>query len=128
MRRNNSNSVGTKWKVYPILTAVTLVVIAGFLIVSNWRMLGKVIDSVKYRKAAEANLKNLSDREINLTNNLKELGTDTGLDKEIRERFPVAKPGEEVIMIVPGSDDAGTDNNTSSVGGWWNKFLDFFRK
>ena len=125
MRKSHSKSGLAKWKVYSVLIALVLVVIAGFLIVSNWRILGKTMDSIRYRNAAEVNLKNISDREATLNAKLKELETDTGLDKEIRERFPVAKPGEEVIMIVPGNE-ATSDSNVGPKG-FWEKFIEFFK-
>jgi len=125
MRKSHSKSGLAKWKVYSVLIALVLVVIAGFLIVSNWRILGKTMDSIRYRNAAEVNLKNISDREATLNAKLKELETDTGLDKEIRERFPVAKPGEEVIMIVPGNE--ATSDSSVSSGSWWDKLMNFFK-
>ena len=92
MRRNYSQSGGIHWKIFSVFTALVLAVIGGFLVVSNWRILGKTLDSIKYRQAAEANLKAVSNREVELSGKLKELETDTGLDKEIRNRFPVAMP------------------------------------
>lgn len=118
-----------KRKIYNVFTAIALAVIAGFLVISNWRILGKTMDSIKYRKVAEANLEAVSGRELGLVNKLDELETDTGLDKEIRERFSVAKPGEEVIMIVSGNGNDGTnDNGLNEEVSLWQKFLNFLKK
>lgn len=125
----NSFSSSLSSKIYTILLSILLIMIAGFLVVSNWRILGKTMDSIKFRQAAEVNLKTISDREGKLASKLDDLQTENGLDKEIRKRFPVAKPGEEVIMIVPGDNSEATSGSSVGSGkNWWQNFLDFFKK
>lgn len=129
MKYVNSKSRSLFWRnTYYVLIILGLVVIAGFLLVSNWRIYQRLRESLNHNQVAETNLKELGNRENELKNKVSSLQTENGLDKEIRERFPVAKPGEEVIMIV--KDNNKTASDTGSVvnsRGRWSKFLEWIK-
>ena len=85
-------------------------------------------ESFKQKNIAEENLASLSKRENDLTGKIDELETENGLEKEIRERFPVIKPGEEVIMIVKDEEDGSSGNDVSSDDGWWSRFVKWIKE
>ncbi len=115
------------WKVFSLTAGLGLIIVALLLLYSNWKILAKTMDSVKYRKIAEANVRNLLEREVELGNKINELETENGIDKEIRQRFPVAKPGEEVFMIVSNRGTAASPAEAAEENGtlwgtllkWW---------
>jgi hypothetical protein len=128
MMRVNSKFKSSFWRnACYILIVLALAVIASFLLFSNWKIFQKFKDSVSFRQTAEANLKDESGREAQLKIKVTELQTESGLEKEIRERFPVAKPGEEVIMIIPGNNSEATSDSGANSGGWWQKFLKWLK-
>lgn len=53
--------------------------------------------------------------------NLAALRSERGQDAAIRTAFGVARPGEEVIVVVPPEMKAPTTTQT-----WWQKILDWF--
>ncbi len=55
-------------------------------------------------KDAEAALTSLSEREAKLTASLAELSTERGQEASLRETYGVAKPGEEVYIVVEPSE------------------------
>ena len=127
LKEGAKSSKGLGSKLYLVFIALLLLAIAVFLIISNWRILGKTVESIKLRQVAEVNLSEATHREQELSVKLDELKTEEGIDKEIRTRFPVAKPGEEVIMIVPGDDNATDSDVGVSSESWWDKFINFFK-
>lgn len=69
-------------------------------------------------------LSELSDRKVALTENLQKFDTSRGIEEEVRKRFPVAKPGEEEIMLIAPkpSPKATTTSSTAfwkGLLGWW---------
>lgn len=76
------------------------------------------------RKAADdtrAELALLSEREETLTANVAELRTERGKEGALRETYGVARPGEEVIIVVP----PGEEKDYKPLP-WWRKFMGFF--
>lgn len=55
-----------------------------------------------------------------LEENMKELSTERGKEATLRQTYGVAKPGEEVIIVVP-SKEATTTVQVS----WWKKTLNW---
>jgi len=76
------------------------------------------------RHAAEdtkAELAALEKREQTLAENLADLKTERGREASLRETYGVARPGEEVIIVVP--PDEGNELQELS---WWRKLLGYF--
>lgn len=125
MKYVNSKSRSYIWRgIYCGAIVFGLAAIVIFLAFSNWNIFQKLKTSIDFRQTAEVNLKDQTDMENQLQAKVSELQTENGLEKEIRERYPVAKPGEEVIMIVPDNNaEATTAYNVNQDGGWWQRFL-----
>ena len=59
----------------------------------------------------------LSERTDTLTADIARLGTDRGVEQALRANFQVAKPGEEVIVVVDTDKPIAT--TTPQVKRWW---------
>jgi cell division protein FtsB len=122
----NKNSFGFRF--FLLSLSIVLLLMVVYLFWANWKLFNKVAESIKNREVAEASLNSLISRQADLEKKVEDLGTDSGIEKEIRERFPVAKQGEEVIMVVDkksGISDLDSDNSRDS---WWQKFLKWVKE
>ena len=75
------------------------------LIKSVWGVYKK--DSVARinREGAEIILANLQDKRDGLEKEIAKLKTDRGVEEELRRRFQVVRPGEQVLVIVDKDDE-----------------------
>lgn len=89
-----------------------------FLIVGIYRK-----EEVARHAAAETEeqLRILRERETVLRGNLEELNTERGHEATLRETYGVARPGEEVIIVVPPKEATTTPSLP-----WWKKALGWF--
>lgn len=80
-------------------------------------------EEIARRAAAEtrAQLAILEEREQVLTATIDELSTERGQEATIRETYGVARPGEEVIIVVPPKEATSTPPLP-----WWKKVLGWF--
>lgn len=70
---------------------------------------------------AKRELAHLEERKETLEENLANLGTERGQEATLRETFGVARPGEEVIIVVPDAE--------GGEGGklpWWRQIFSWF--
>lgn len=74
-----------------------LILIAGY---NAWDMYQKSKRTDEALKKTEEAYNELVVRETFLEGKIKQLSTDAGVEAEIRERFGVAKAGEEVIVVL----------------------------
>lgn len=63
----------------------------------------------------------LSERETSLTASIAELNTERGREASLRETYGVAKPGEEVIIVVSSPEEKALEALP-----WWRSFLGWF--
>ena len=124
MKQNKQSETG--WKIFSIGLGAALIMAAVLLLFSNWRILTKAMDSIKYRKLAEANLASLEERRLELQNKVDSLETESGVDRQIRERFPVAKEGEEVIMIIDNNASNQQEEEISDNINFWQKLKNWW--
>lgn len=80
-----------------------------------WGLIGKEEIARKAAATAHTQLTSLEDRKATIQGDLDTLSTPRGKDAAIRTAFGVAKPGEEVIIVVP----AATSAPTSTPQTWW---------
>lgn len=80
-------------------------------------------EEIARRTAAESKqeVADLEERYATLQANLSDLDTDRGREASYREQFGVARPGEEVIIVVAPETEEPQTGLT-----WWRKFLGFF--
>ena len=98
-----------------------LIIVAFWLAASIWGLVGKAQIAIGEAESAQADYRALEARKTTLQANLDALTTPRGKDAAIRTAFGVARPGEEVIVVVPPA--TATPTTTPS---WWEKFLSWF--
>jgi len=102
-------------------------VIGVLLLVAFWLaslivgIVGKAQIAVSEANNAKRQFQALEERRQALQANLSALATARGEDAAIRTAFGVARPGEEVIIVVPPATMTPT-----ATPSWWQNFLDWF--
>ena len=103
-------------------------VIAGFLMLVAfwlgsliWGLAGKAQIAITQANEVKRQYAMIEARKATLEANLATLRTEHGRDAAIRTSFGVARPGEEVIVVVPPA--ATTPTATPS---WWQRVLNWF--
>lgn len=101
---------------------IGILLLAAFWLASLiWGLSGKAHIAVSQAREAEWQYEELEARKAALTANLAALATPRGQDAAIRTAFGVARPGEEVIVVVPPEPKAPT-----TTPSWWQRLLDWF--
>lgn len=104
-----------------LYSPLTFIVLAFLIVIAGrgaWGMYqtSRTADEAltKTREAYDA----LAVREAFLDREIDRLATEAGMESEIRERFGVAKVGEEVIVVLSEEDD---ELLPPSSKGWWTR-------
>jgi len=100
---------------------IFLLLIAFWLASLIWALAGKAHIAISQEREANAQYQSLEERKAALAADLSALATDRGRDAAIRMAFGVARPGEEVIVVVPPMATAPT-----STPSWWQRVLNWF--
>ncbi len=87
--------------------------------------MGKMRATSENRKIAENKVAQLQKQKANLQKEISSLNTEDGREESIRERFPVAKEGEEVIMIIEDKNKPEVKKEDS--GGFFSFFVNLFK-
>lgn len=99
-----------------------LLLIAAWFVSLIWGLLGKANIAISEEQQAKAKYEALEARKATLTENLAALATERGRDAAIRTAFGVARPGEEVIVVVPPENKAPT-----TTPSWWKRLFGWFK-
>lgn len=100
---------------------ILLGLLAGWLVFSIVGIVGKEERARHSAKDAQADLEALAERHATLERNLADLETSRGLEASYREQFGVARPGEEVIIVVTPPEE-----EPQGILPWWRSFLGRF--
>lgn len=117
-----------KKRIYSRTVQIILFVVLILLVRSTWKIYQKHEEAKRSREAAEKELIALQQSGEGLVQKIKELESQRGQDREIREKFGVAKEGEEVVFIVKPKNDGATTaapTELSFFGRIWQGFLAF---
>lgn len=109
-----------------LYSKLTLVILFVLLFVVGKATLGvykKNIESAKAAASVRAEAAVLESKQKILSEENKRLDTEKGQEEVIRQKYSVAKPGEEMYIIVESKDEAST---TPEAESWWGKFGNFF--
>jgi len=85
---------------YNRITLFFLILLVGFLSITVFDLWGKEREAAERRADAVREAKNVEEREVILNKDLAVLGTVRGQEALVRNTFDVAKPGEEVIVVL----------------------------
>ena len=110
---------------YSPVSLILLAVIAVFLVRGVWNVYQKESASQDYLNQAHDELSKVSATEDQLSDSVAALQTTQGIETDIRHKFRVVKPGEQIAIIVDSS--ASTSEATTSVkAGFWQGVEHFF--
>ncbi len=98
-----------------------LLLVSFWLLSLIWGLAGKARIAISQAREVEHQYRSFEGRKIALTESLAALATERGQDAAIRTAFGVARPGEEVIVVVPPMAPVAT--STRSL---WEKVLSWF--
>lgn len=108
------------------VTIVALFVLVFFAARGVWGVYRKAKESSASLAIAEKAYAELDNRQAVLVAQIAALKTSRGIEEEIRSRYEVAKPGEEVALIV--DDATATPAATSSEPSWWDELVSWIRQ
>lgn len=114
-RRRNRTSI----REYAIVALLSLALL--WLLWLLWGIAQKEERARHAANGAKEELERLEERRTTLTANIEELNTSRGEEATLRETYGVARPGEEVIIVVP---DEGREKGPPLP--WWRAFLGWF--
>ncbi len=103
------------WFHSPVV-AIILVVLVLWGIVSVVRAGLKQREAVKLRDESRKELSGLEQKQFDLNQKIEGLSTDQGLEAEVRQRYRVVKPGEQLVIVVDNKDTAV--NQTTKLPLW----------
>ena len=98
--------------------AFLLLVLAVFLSGATWEVYQKEKNARAERDIALEAHESLTERKEKLSDDLTALESERGLEEEFRKRFPVAREGEEVIILVDAKDTAPSSTESTERGFW----------
>ena len=109
---------------YSRLTLVVLVVIIGLVLKAVWGVYEKQKTTADNLNKIAGSFADLQARQKMLSAEVEKLNTTAGLETEIRDKFGLVKPGEQVITVV---DNGGDTNAAASSTGFWQKILNWWK-
>lgn len=109
---------------YSRAALLALLVVVILLARSTYNVYKKERLSAENYNQAKKELDDLQARKTMLDSEIARLGTDSGVEEEIRSKFSVAKPGETVVVVVNSSS---SNENNSSSRSLWSKFIGWFQ-
>jgi cell division protein FtsB len=111
---------------YSKFTLIVLIIFIGFLLNAVWGVYQKQRLAKDNSDKVATALESLQGREETLSEEIGRLKQPSGIEEEIRKKYGLVKPGEEVIMIVSkdGEDDPATSKAPVS---FWQKMLNWFK-
>lgn len=105
-----------------------LVIIVLILANATWNAYEKKRFTGENLDNAEAELEKLQDRSRELKEKTEDLSTPEGVEEEIRRRFPVAKEGERVIILVDEKENASALSDEPVQGGsFWQRIKNWLQ-
>lgn len=87
------------------IVLVILLVLLGIMAKELFVLAGKYKFSKEKHDIYFEELTELEEKKVNLEEDIESLETERGREEEIRDKFRVAKDGEEVIIVVPGEEE-----------------------
>lgn len=103
--------------------ALALILLVVMLGRSVWLVYGKYLESKTARDEVAAAAGALQERKIDLEGQVERLATPRGQEAEIRQKLPVAKEGEQVVVIIDESADDETE--IGATKSWWQNLWPF---
>lgn len=105
------------------LATIGLCVLLCFVVIGTYRAYGKYGDSTVMREKMELERADFMQREEHLRSQLSHLETTRGKETLLRERYGLAKEGEQMIVIIDTKNEIATSTDADKVRSWLPSFL-----
>jgi cell division protein FtsB len=111
---------------YNRVTLGALFILALFFMHSTWVVYQKKKTSEELKNLSLQQMHELESRDKELEEQIAKLNTAAGIEAEIRGKFNVAKPEENMVVVV---DSSGGDDSLkpASSPSFWRKIYNFFK-
>ena len=111
---------------YSKVTILALFVVLIAVGKGAWEIHQKAVIAETERDITAKELADVQTRTSELEASLAQLKSNQGIETEVRQKYSVARPGEEVVVVVDGS--AKKSENGEAVGkkSFWQQFISFF--
>lgn len=115
-----------KKKLYSKVTLLILIVATCFVLVRLFVFYKKQDLARENLSKTASVLESLRARESSLSAEIEKMNTQAGLEEEIREKYGLIKPNEEVIMVVDNNDNEEKPSTTPTPS-IWQKLVKYFK-
>ena len=112
-----------------LYSKVTLVVLFVVLVAVGrgaWAIHQKAEIARSEREIAMRALTELETRTVELQASLELLKSERGIEEAVRQKYTVARPGEEVVVVVDDSSKKGKNSEVMEQKSYWQNFISFF--
>lgn len=92
-----------------------LLILAGFMALSTYGHYQIAEEATEKRIEAEQEKMSLEKRKEDLTEEVKYLSDERGIEAEMRRQFDVAKEGEQIVIIVEDEEKATVSTETATA-------------
>ncbi|MEI6581111.1 MAG: septum formation initiator family protein [bacterium] len=102
-----------------------LIIIGIIVVAFSWNVFGlmnRMQETAKNKKIEEEKIIELKQRKDQLSGAISSLKTEKGVEENIREKFGLAKDGEEMIIVVDDKNPTSVTKNTEP-----NRLFSFFK-
>ena len=106
---------------------VFLGILTLFFLFSMFDFMNKMEETVKNRKMVEGKIEELEKSKENLNSDIGKLKTEEGIEENIRDKFGLAREGENMILVVDDKDTAEKDKNSTDSSVFWDFFKNWLR-
>lgn len=111
---------------YSKATLIVLLVTLVFVVRGAWNIYKKAAIARAERDQVAKDLADMEGRTAELRTSLERLRSNHGIEEEVRQKFTVAKPGEDIVVVVDENAKKGK-NDEATEQGFWARFLGFFQ-
>lgn len=109
----------------PFLVLFGIIILAFFY--STFSFMNKMEETRRNRKIIEDKIAELEKSKETFNSEITKLKTEKGIEESIREKFGVAKEGENMIMIIEDKNEKKIEEKTS-IGGFFGFLKKLFNK
>lgn len=113
---------------YSKITLIILAVMVFFVGRGAWNTHMKAQIARSEQNISERMLAEMESRNYELQASLIRLKSARGIEEEVRQKYAVARIGEEVVIVVDDSVKKGENDETTVEKGFWQRFVSIFTK
>ncbi|HMO79100.1 MAG TPA: septum formation initiator family protein [Candidatus Paceibacterota bacterium] len=117
-----------KKRIYSNFSIILLLIILFLVLNSTYELWKKYKYTKMVLENDERKLSELKDQKNNLEEKIQDLSTEVGVERELRERFYLAKPEENVIFIIDtGTEEILEIEEKNKIEHFFDKFKTLFK-